>query len=100
MKFIIFSAHVKLMEIVGSLLNGARHSILTSCCDCAPASIVEPIGFGCIFKLKGQVKKTTFVILQCNNMQYRLILSVTVTHAHRQQEHAHPHKYTLGLDDI
>ena len=35
------------MAIVGSSLNGARHSILISCCACAPASIVEANGFGC-----------------------------------------------------
>ena len=56
-KDILHSTHVKVMAIVGSSLNGARHSMLTSCCACAPASIVEAIGFGCNFILEDYVKK-------------------------------------------
>ena len=50
------------MAIVGLLVNGARHSILTSCCACAPASIVEGIGFGCKFIREDYVKKILITI--------------------------------------
>jgi len=52
--------HVNVMAIIGSVLKGARHSILTSCWACAPASIVEEIGLGCNLRRITVLRKKTF----------------------------------------